>query len=192
MVPLSLWISCSPPGNWNYGPQCQSLVQRTGTIYSKVTQIYSNGRTSPLNTQSPLILPKPHRVLQPALSQSGVQYVRKKKKSVAWLAPDPSQWSVLSWQVWGSQPHSSGLNPNPCGIFSWPTRESPFTPLLPWKSLIVPTPGPALSLLLPKPRGKGSLKTAWFPCNGSRAWVLNPGRNLPVQPHFFFIFYQRF
>ena len=37
-VPLSPWILCQMPGNWNYGSQCQSLVKRKGSIYSKDIQ----------------------------------------------------------------------------------------------------------------------------------------------------------
>ena len=38
-VPLSPWILCQMPGNWNYGSQCQSLVKRKGSIYSKVIDL---------------------------------------------------------------------------------------------------------------------------------------------------------
>ena len=47
----------------NYGSQCQSLVKRKGTIYSKVIQVYGNGRMLPLNTQSSLKHPPTHTVL---------------------------------------------------------------------------------------------------------------------------------
>ena len=38
-VPLTLWILCLLPGNWNYVSQCQSLVKRKRTIYLKVIQV---------------------------------------------------------------------------------------------------------------------------------------------------------
>ena len=41
------------------------------------------------------------------------------------------------------------LNPNPRGTFSWPTSESPLTPLLPaWSCIVFPVPPGGLPLVL--------------------------------------------
>ena len=51
----------------NCGSQCQSLVKRKGTIYSKVTQVWSNSRKLLLKSQSPLKHPQTHTGLLPLL-----------------------------------------------------------------------------------------------------------------------------
>ena len=96
--------------------------------------------------------------------------------------------------VLNPKPHvpSHGLPPRDLLPLSFPVR-----------SHIVSVPSPAFSLLcsskplrespacllhlvllLPKPCGKGSPKTTWLALHGCQCLGLNPGINLPLQPHF--------
>ena len=108
-VPLSLCTLCPPPGNWNYGSQCQSSVKRKGTIYSKVIQIQSNGGMSSLKTSKSLTTPpNTHSPSFPLLSSQanpGVPYLRK--KIGVWLSQLPVIPSnpCSTWQASHSPQH---------------------------------------------------------------------------------------
>ena len=77
--------------------------------------------------------------------QSGVPFLRgkKKKKEICGLASSrfsPLIHALLAglprFQASAVSPQSPVLNPSPCGTFTWPTSESPFTAFLPTRSLL--------------------------------------------------------
>ena len=93
---LSLWVLCLPPGVRNCGSQCQCLVKRKATIYSKVMWIKSNGRMSPLKIPKSLKRPtNPHSPSFPSLPsqaslgtcQSEVWPSRRKRTELRSLLP---------------------------------------------------------------------------------------------------------